>query len=84
MPKGIRTKFFTFRLQKGDEEPEYFRMSTEITAKHKIPKNSIYSIINGRAKNPRRYTDFKIEKVKIPCRVYHNVDPSKLRFDVNF
>ena len=66
MPSG-------YKLIHCDGEPEFFKMSTDITKVHKIPKNSIYNIING--KSMRKFKEFIMEKVKIPCYVLVENDP---------
>jgi len=70
MPKGYNESYYNFKLTIGDEAPKFYCMSTEITKEHKIPKNSIYSIIKNKP-NMRKFKEFTIEKVKLP--VYERV-----------
>ena len=75
MPKGFTESFYNFKLTYFGGETEYFRMSTEITKKYEIPKNSIYNIINK--KSMRKFKEFQIIKVKIPCYVLVENDPTR-------
>tara|TARA_R110002072_G_scaffold31493_1_gene96997 strand:- start:119 stop:349 length:231 start_codon:yes stop_codon:yes gene_type:complete len=76
MPIGYSESYYNFKLTKEDCDPEFFKMSTEITETHKIPKNSIYNIINK--KSMRKFKGFNIEKCKIPVYERILIDPSKL------
>jgi len=73
MPSGYSESYYNFKLTHCGGEPEFFKMSTDITNVHKIPKNSIYNIINK--KSMRKFKEFQIEKVKIPCYVLIENDP---------
>jgi len=76
MPKGLAESYYNFKLTCFGGETEYFRMSTEITKKYEIPKNSIYNIINK--KSMRKFKEFTIEKCKLPVFKRVLIDPSKL------
>ena len=70
MPTGICNSYYKFKVRPNrDVEFEYHKVSTTITEKYGIPRNTMYSIINkseGR-QNARKYIDFEIEKCKIPA-----------------
>ncbi len=75
MPTGYSESHYNFKLTHCGGEPEFFKMSTDITKVHNIPKNSIYNLIAR--KSMRKYTEFTIEKVKIPCYVLVENDPTQ-------
>lgn len=70
MTKGYNESYYNFKLIKGEGQPQYYCMSTQITKEYGIPKNSIYSIIKKKP-NMRKFKDFAIEKCKLP--VYERV-----------
>ena len=76
MPTGYSESYYNFKLTKDGDSSEFFKMSTEITKKYEIPKNSIYNIINGK-KNMRKFKEFTIEKCKLPVYQRVPVDLSK-------
>ena len=61
--RGKCKMFYNYLVSVNDTEYR-FKMTSEITEKFGIPKNTIFHIINGN--NKKKWLEYKIRKIKEP------------------